>query len=51
MAALDTLNRTYGRNTVRTGVCGTAERWGMKSENRSGSFTTQWDELPEANAK
>ena len=48
MAALDTLNRTYGRNTLRTGVCGTEERWGMKSENRSGSFTTRWDELPEA---
>jgi DNA polymerase V len=48
MAALDTLNLTYGRNTLRTGVCGTAPRWGMKSENRSGCFTTRWDELPEA---
>ncbi len=48
MAALDTLNQTYGRNTLRTGVCGTAQRWGMKSESRSGCFTTRWDELPEA---
>ncbi len=49
MAALDTLNRTYGHNTLRMGVCGTASRWGMKSENRSGRFTTRWDELPIAN--
>jgi DNA polymerase V len=48
MTVLDTLNLTYGRNTLRTGVCGTAPRWGMKSENRSGCFTTRWDELPEA---
>lgn len=28
MAALDTLNQTYGHNTLRMGVCGTAPRWG-----------------------
>jgi DNA polymerase V len=49
MAALDTLNRSYGHNTLRMGVCGTAPRWGMKSESRSGGFTTRWDELPIAN--
>jgi DNA polymerase V len=48
MAAIDALNQTYGRNTLRTGVCGTAPRWGMKSENRSACFTTCWDELPQA---
>ena len=48
MTALDTLNRTYGHNTLRMGVCGTAPRWGMKSESRSGRFATRWDELPEA---
>ena len=48
MAAVDALNQSYGRNTLRTGVCGTAPRWGMKSENRSACFTTRWDELPQA---
>jgi DNA polymerase V len=48
MAAIDALNQTYGRNTLRTGVCGTAPRWGMKVGNRSACFTTRWDELPQA---
>ena len=47
MAAIDALNQIYGRNTLRTGVCGTAPRWGMKSGNRSACFTTRWDELPQ----
>ena len=47
MAAIDALNQIYGRNTLRTGVCGTAPRWGMKSSNRSACFTTRWDELPQ----
>ncbi len=48
MAAMDTLNRQYGRHTLRTGATGTTQRWAMRAENRSPRFTTQWNELPEA---
>jgi DNA polymerase V len=47
MAALDAINRQFGRDTLRSGASGTTRPWGMRSENRSPCYTTRWDELPE----
>jgi DNA polymerase V len=47
MAVLDAINRQFGRDTLRSGASGTAQRWGTRSENRSPRYTTRWDELPE----
>lgn len=47
MAAMDAINQQFGRNTLRSGVSGTAQRWAMRSDNRSPRYTTRWDELPE----
>ncbi len=46
MAALDVVNRTFGRGTLRSGAGGTQQRWAMQSNNKSPRFTTRWDELP-----
>lgn len=46
MAAMDTINREFGRDTVRSGAIGVAQRWAMRSANRSPRYTTRWDELP-----
>lgn len=49
MAAVDGLNRRYGRGTVTPGsaVAGTARRrWMMRQELKTPNYTTSWDELP-----
>ena len=48
MAAMDHLNRTYGRGTLRPAVGGTTQRWAMLCDKRSLRYTTRWDELPVA---
>ena len=48
MSVLDAVNRTFGRDVLRTGASGTEKRWAMRSENRSPRYTTRWDELPVA---
>lgn len=50
MAVMDTINRTWGRGTLRTAATGTHQRWAMRSENRSPRYTTCWDELPSVQA-
>ena len=50
MAALDALNRRFGRDTVVVGSAGTHKTWAMRSENRSPRYTTNWDELPRVRA-
>jgi DNA polymerase V len=49
MAVMDSINRVWGRGTLRSGAAGGSKRWAMRSENRSPRYTTQWDELPIAN--
>lgn len=49
MAVMDSINRVWGRGTLRSGATGGAKRWAMRSENRSPRYTTQWEELPIAN--
>jgi DNA polymerase V len=51
MAALDALNRRYGRDTRVLGSAGTGGRWAMKAGNRTPRYTTSWAELPKAHAK
>jgi DNA polymerase V len=48
MSAVDTLNRTMGRDTVGFAAAGMAgERdWTMKREKRSPHYTTRWADLP-----
>lgn len=48
MAVMDSINRVWGRGTLRSGAAGNSKRWAMRSENRSPRYTTQWDELPVA---
>jgi DNA polymerase V len=46
MQAMDAVNKTWGRGTLRVGSMGTTRRWAMRSENRSPRYTTNLDELP-----
>jgi len=46
MAAMDAVNREYGRNTLRAAASGVANAWAMRSGNRSPCYTTRWEELP-----
>ena len=48
MAVMDTINRTWGRGTLRCAVIGNSQSWGMRSDMRSPRYTTSWDELPVA---
>ena len=49
MAIMDSINRVWGRGTLRSGAAGTSQLWAMRSENRSPRYTTKWEELPVAN--
>jgi DNA polymerase V len=44
---VDTINRNFGRGTVRTAVelAGQARHWKMRQERRTPRYTTRWDEL------
>ncbi len=52
MAAMDTLNRRFGRDSVRvasqTAVSNGAETrsWSVKQERRTPRYTTRWEEMP-----
>lgn len=48
MSVLDSINHRFGPSSIRTAACGTEKAWAMRSDNRSGNYTTQWDELPMA---
>jgi DNA polymerase V len=45
MAAMDSINRSMGRQTVKLAAEGFRQPWKMKQENRSPSYTTRWGEL------
>ena len=46
MAAMDRINRHYGRETVMLAGAGLHKRWTMRQAHRSPRYTTRWDELP-----
>jgi DNA polymerase V len=45
MEVVDHLNKKYGSNTVQLAAQGVEKKWAMKSDNRSGKFTTSWKEI------
>lgn len=50
MAAMDKLNREYGRDAVRVGSSGFRIMARLRQANRTPRYTTHWDELPTARA-
>ena len=46
MATLDEINAKMGRGTVRSAGEGIRKPWAMRSDNKSKSFTTDWEQLP-----
>jgi hypothetical protein len=50
MAALDTINQQYGRDTVQLRSASIMQRWAMKTENRTLKFTTYWHEHSNADS-
>ena len=46
MAAFDTLNERFGRDTVRLGSASGLGRWVARFDNKTAHFTTDWDQLP-----
>lgn len=48
MSVLDKVNARFGAQTLRPALVGGAHAWSSRQENRSGSFTTSWLDLPPA---
>jgi len=46
MAALDQINRRWGRDALRYASSGLQREWSMKQSWRSPAYTTNWKELP-----
>jgi DNA polymerase V len=46
MAALDRINRLYGRGTLRYASEAVSDRWRMRARLKSPAYTTRWEELP-----
>jgi DNA polymerase V len=46
MAAVDALNRRYGREMVRLASSGVAREWKMRQGRVSPRYTTRWEDLP-----
>jgi DNA polymerase V len=46
MYVMDAINRSMGRDSVTIGATGTKQRWAMRREQKSPSYTTDWNELP-----
>jgi DNA polymerase V len=42
---IDTINRKWGRDTIRYAASGIARPWQMKQEHRTPRYTSRWDEL------
>jgi DNA polymerase V len=54
MAAMDSVNRRFGRGSLRFGAEGPAQGqadWRMRQERRSPRMTTDWNELPKARCR
>ena len=50
MAAVDRINQKWGRETVQLGTAGFVKSWKMAQSHKSPAYTTNWSELPVANA-
>jgi DNA polymerase V len=53
MTALDTINRRFGKGTMKmasAGLDGDRRVWSMKQERRTPAYTTKWEDIPVAKA-
>jgi DNA polymerase V len=50
MAAVDQINRKWGRQTMQLGTAGFVKSWQMAQSHKSPAYTTNWSELPVVNA-
>lgn len=46
MQTLDSLNRRYGRHTVKVSGTTNEQKWAMRQEHKSQDYTTSWKDLP-----
>ncbi len=46
MTAIDKINRSYYRDMIRIGSCGTDQSWKMASKLHSPHYTAKWEHLP-----
>ncbi|KTD60822.1 Y-family DNA polymerase [Legionella shakespearei] len=46
MSVFDSINKKFGRHTVRLAAEGHVRPWAMRIQMRSPSYTTEWSELP-----
>jgi DNA polymerase V len=49
MSALDTINKRYGRGTMKmasAGLDGERRVWSMRQERRTPAYTTNWADIP-----
>jgi DNA polymerase V len=47
MQAMDRINTTFGRGTLRSAAEGVRKEWTMKREMKTPAYTTRWDQLPQ----
>lgn len=48
MKVMDSINRKMGQGSVTVASSGVKQRWAMRREKKSPSYTTEWGELPVA---
>jgi DNA polymerase V len=48
MEVMDTINKRMGKGSLTIAASGTNQRWAMRRERKSPSYTTEWNELPVA---
>lgn len=46
MQALDSVNRRFGKQTLRLASSGIEQPWAMRREFKSPGYTTEWEDLP-----
>lgn len=45
MATMDAINAKYGRGTLKISNDGARKGWGMRADNKSPNYTTDWNEI------
>jgi DNA polymerase V len=48
MESIDSINRKWGRDTVKVAAMGVRDKSLMKQEKKSPRYTTSWEEMPVA---
>lgn len=50
MTAIDQINRSFGRQTIRFGSEAISDHWRMRAKRKSPAYTTRWADLPRVQA-